>query len=204
MEYKARDFSHLIGMKGFSRQMLENHFTLYQGYVENTNNLLKIFTEADKNPKDPKFADLKRHFGWEWNGMRLHEYYFDNLGGNGQLKQSPLMTAINKQFGNYQSWEQGFKAVGGMRGIGWVALYFDHFANCLCNAWINEHDGGHLAGCSLILIMDVFEHAFMMDYGVKKDGYIAAFMQNVNWGLAAERFQNAQQYKPAEIAASVS
>jgi superoxide dismutase, Fe-Mn family len=197
MEYKAKDFTHLIGMKGFSKQLLENHFKLYEGYVENTNKLLKLFS-GKGDPKDPGFAESRRRFGWEWNGMRLHEYYFDNLGGNGQLKRSSLFTEIQKQFGDFEKWQESFKAVGGMRGIGWAILYLDHFTGSLCNAWINEHDTGHLSGCSPIMIMDVFEHAFMIDYGIKKDGYIAAFIQNANWDLAVDRFQNAQKFQVAE------
>lgn len=198
MEYKAKDFSHLIGMKGFSKQLLENHFELYHGYVENTNKLLKLASEETNDPKDPFFSETKRRFGWEWNGMRLHEYYFDNLGGTGKLKKSTLLENLQKQFGDFQQWQDSFKAVGGMRGIGWAILYFDHFTGLLCNAWINEHDTGHLSGCTPILVMDVFEHAFIIDYGIKKDGYIAAFMQNVNWDLAVDRYQSARKFEPIE------
>src|SRR5262249_44176838 len=150
--YKARDFSHLFGMPGFSRPLLENHFKLYQGYVENTNKLLSLLSDKRKDSKDPEYTELKRHFGWEFNGIRLHEYYFDNLGGNGELKKSDLSRAIDKQFGNFATWESDFKATGGMRGIGWAVLYRDNFTDALFNTWINEHDAGHLSGCSPILV----------------------------------------------------
>ncbi|MGC8595221.1 MAG: superoxide dismutase [Candidatus Kryptoniota bacterium] len=191
MAYTAKDYSKLFGMEGFSRQLLENHFALYQGYVTNTNKLADILSQMHKDGKTgtPEYAELKRRFGWEFNGMRLHEYYFDNLGGKEPLNNnSALYQALEKQFGSYQNWENDFKATGAMRGIGWTILYRDNTNGALYNQWINEHDMGHLAGCSPILVLDVFEHAFMIDYGLKRADYINAFMKNINWKEAADRF----------------
>jgi Fe-Mn family superoxide dismutase len=191
MAYIAKDYSKLIGIEGFSKQLLENHFALYQGYVANTNKLADILSQMHKEGKTgtPEYAELKRRFGWEFNGMRLHEYYFDNLGGKDPLdKNSALYQALERQFGSYQNWENDFKATGTMRGIGWTILYRDNTNGVLYNQWINEHDMGHLAGCSPILVLDVFEHAFMIDYGLKRADYINAFMRNINWKEAADRF----------------
>ena len=196
MAYQAKNYSHLIGMEGFSKQLLENHFTLYQGYVTNTNKVADILSQMLKDGKtgNPEYAELKRRFGWEFNGMRLHEYYFDNLGGKEPLaKGSKLNAAIEQQFGSYANWEADFKASGSMRGIGWTLLYFDGTNGTLYNEWINEHDTGHLAGCTPIVVLDVFEHAFMIDYGLKRGDYIAAFMKNLNWKEAAARFDKAQK-----------
>ncbi len=196
MAYQAKNYSHLIGMEGFSKQLLENHFTLYQGYVTNTNKVADILSQMliDGKTGTPEYAELKRRFGWEFNGMRLHEYYFDNLGGKEPLaKGSKLNAALEKQFGSYANWEADFKAAGSMRGIGWTLLYLDGTNGTLYNEWINEHDMGHLAGCTPIVVLDVFEHAFMIDYGLKRGDYIAAFMKNLNWKEAAARFDKAQK-----------
>lgn len=184
MAYNAKDYSKLLGMEGFSETLLKNHFTLYQGYVTNTNKLLDTLTQMGKEGKTavPEFAELKRRLGWEFNGMRLHEYYFENLGGKGGIdKGGKLHKKISEAFGSYEAWEKEFRAVGAMRGIGWTILYQDKFTGDLVNFWINEHDVGHPAGCTPILILDVFEHAFMIDYGLKRADYIEAFFKNIDW-----------------------
>jgi Fe-Mn family superoxide dismutase len=192
MAYTAKDYSKLLGMGGFSDTLLKNHFTLYQGYVTNTNKLTEILGQMLKEGKTgaPEFAELKRRFGWEFNGMRLHEYYFGNLGGKGGLeKTAKLSKKISDDFDSYENWEKDFKAVGAMRGIGWAVLYQDSLTGKLINFWINEHDVGHPAGCTPILILDVFEHAFMIDYGLKKADYIEAFFKNINWKAAEGRLK---------------
>lgn len=192
MAYNAKDYSKLIGMKGFSEALLKNHFTLYQGYVTNTNKVIEAIEKLakDKQFSTPEFAELKRRLGWEFNGMRLHEYYFENLGGDGILKaDSKLYKKIVEDFGSYENWVAEFKATGAMRGIGWVALYQDLTNGKLINFWINEHDVSHPAGANLILIMDVFEHAFMLDYGLKRADYIEAFFSNINWSEAERRLR---------------
>jgi len=190
--FVARDYSKLIGMSGFSETLLNNHFTLYQGYVKNTNTLDETLTQLRKEGKgaDPGFAELKRRYGWEFNGMRLHECYFDNLGGKEQLNQdSRLAARIRQDFGSFDDWAQDFKSTGAMRGIGWAILYQDLTTGRLQNFWINEHDAGHPACSAPILIMDVFEHAFMTDYGLKRADYISTFFQNIEWGIAEQRLQ---------------
>jgi Fe-Mn family superoxide dismutase len=190
MAYAAKDYSKLIGMEGFSQTLLNNHFTLYQGYVNNTNKLRDALAAMLKEGKTgtPEYAELKRRFGWEFDGMRLHEHYFENLGGKSPLaKGGVLGKMIKASFGSYEAWEADFKATGAMRGIGWVVLYEDEATRGLFNTWINEHDGGHLAGCRPILVMDVFEHAFITDYGLKRADYIAAFLKNIDWKAAESR-----------------
>jgi len=192
MAYSAKDYSRLIGMDGFSETLLKNHFTLYQGYVTNTNKLLDTLEAMLKDGKTgtPEYAELKRRLGWEFNGMRLHEYYFENLGGKGGInKEGRLAKAISENFGSYEAWEKDFKATGTMRGIGWVILYQDLSNGRLINFWINEHDVSHPAGCNPILIMDVFEHAFMIDYGLKRADYIEAFFKNIDWKAVESRLK---------------
>jgi len=190
--YTAKDYSKLIGMEGFSETLLKNHFTLYQGYVTNSNKLLDTLAQMLKEDKvaTPEYAELKRRLGWEFNGMRLHEYYFGNLGGKGAMnKTGPLAKKLAESFGSYEAWEKDFRAVGAMRGIGWTVLYQDLTGNRLINFWINEHDVSHPAGCNPILILDVFEHAFMIDYGLKRADYIAAFFKNIDWANVESRLK---------------
>jgi len=192
MPYTAKDYSKLLGMEGFSETLLKNHFTLYQGYVTNTNKLVDTLGPLLKEGKtgNPEYAEMKRRFGWEFNGMRLHEYYFENLGGKGGIdKAGKLAKKISESFGSYEEWEKDFRGVGAMRGIGWAVLYQDNLSGNLFNCWINEHDGGHLAGCTPILILDVFEHAFMIDYGLKRADYIGAYFKNINWKAAEGRLK---------------
>ena len=192
MAYTAKDFSNIIGMDGISDTLLTNHFTLYQGYVTNTNKLADLLAAMLKEGKTgtPEYSELKRRMGFEFNGMRLHEYYFENVGGKAPLdKSGTLAKKLADAFGSYDAWEQDFRATGAMRGIGWTVLYQDNATGWLFNQWINEHEVGHFAGCSPILVMDVVEHAFITDYGLKRAEYIEAFFKNINWGVVESRLK---------------
>jgi Fe-Mn family superoxide dismutase len=195
MAYEAKNFDALLGMDGLSDNLLKNHFALYQGYVTNTNKLADALSAMLKDGKAgmPEYAELKRRFGWEFNGMRLHEYYFGNMkkGGSAIDVNGALAKRIVGEFGSLGNWEKDFRASGAMRGIGWVVLYYDADAKRLFNCWVNEHDGGHLSGAVPLLVMDVFEHAFMLDYGLKRSDYINAFLSNADWKEAAARFARA-------------
>ena len=190
MAYEAKDYSGLIGMEGFSETLLKNHFTLYQGYVANTNRLMDTLASMLKEGRTgtPEYAELKRRMGFEFDGMRLHEYYFGNLGGSGTLDSSGrLARKLAEDFGSVGDWEKDFRATGAMRGIGWAILYQDNVTGKLFNQWINEHEVGHPAGCIPVLVMDVFEHAFMIDYGLNRAGYIGAFFKNIGWETVESR-----------------
>jgi Fe-Mn family superoxide dismutase len=192
MTYSAGDYAKLIGMPGFSETLLKNHFTLYQGYVTNTNKVLDILEQMLKEGKTatPEYAELKRRIGWEFNGMRLHELYFENLGGNAPLDAGgKLARKMAESFGGVEAWERDFRATGAMRGIGWAVLYQDTVNGRLINFWVNEHDVGHPAGCTPVLIMDIFEHAFMLDYGLKRADYIDAFFSNIDWKPVESRLK---------------
>jgi superoxide dismutase, Fe-Mn family len=191
MAYTAKDYSALIGMPGFSDTLLKNHFTLYQGYVANTGKLLDLLDAMLKDGKagTPEYAELKRRLGWEFNGMRLHELYFENLGATPLAQGGALARTLAAAFGSYDNWEKDFKATGAMRGIGWTVLYQDPANGRVMNFWINEHDTAHPAGCTPLLVMDVFEHAFMLDYGLKRADYITAFFANLNWSAVEARMK---------------
>ena len=193
MSYQAKDFNHLLGTSGFSDALLRNHFTLYQGYVTNFNKLNDILVAMEKEGKfgTPEYAELNRRLGWEWNGMRLHELYFGNMTkSHASLDlSSSLSEQIKNEFGTQELWEKDFKSMGAMRGIGWVILYLDAESSRLFNVWVNEHDVGHFAGCKPLLVMDVFEHAFMLDYGLKRADYVEAFSKAVDWEVVSKRFE---------------
>lgn len=196
MTYEVQKFDHLIGLEGFSEKMLKNHFTLYEGYVANTQKVADAVTALLDTDKagTPEFAEMTRRLGWEFNGMRLHELYFENLmkGGSKLEADSPLGKKIVAEFGSFERWEKHFRAIGAMRGIGWVVLYQDNATGSLYNMWISEHNEGHITGATPILVMDVFEHAYMTDYEIKRADYIQAFMQNICWHVAGARFSAAQ------------
>ena len=200
MEYQSKDFSSLLGMKGFSDEMLEDHFSLYEGYVSNVNELLaKLKTLGDRGELDSsEHAELRRRLGWEFDGMRLHELYFGNLGGDGKAPSGgELAKRLAFSFSSREKWMKEFKAVGEMRGVGWAMLTFDPAGERLLNLWIDEHDVGHAAGCTPLLVMDVWEHAFMTDYRTDRASYIDAFLQNVDWREVERRLFAARN---AEVA----
>lgn len=186
-------------MPGFSDNALNLHFTLYKGYVKNINEILAKLNNfaTSGDVKSIEYAELKRRLGWEFDGMRLHEYYFDNLGGkNTQLDQdSPLYKSLESTFGSFDAWKKDFVGTGSMRGIGWAILYLDQSSGRLINTWINEHDVGHLAGGKPLLIMDVFEHAYLPDYQLDRAKYIEAFFTNINWDIVSKRYADSTHAK---------
>lgn len=196
-EYIAKNYDHLIGnVPGLNDDLLKMHFKLYQGYVAHSNTLLKKLEELNnkKENRTPEFAGLKHMLGWEFDGMLLHEYYFDNLGGKQPLKEdSPLMSKIKEDFGSYDKWKTDYIATGLMRGIGWVISYIEPKEKRLVNVWINEHDLGHLAGGSPLLVMDVFEHAYITEFGLDRAKYIDVFFNNINWNIVEQRFQKSKE-----------
>ncbi len=184
--YTPKDFTALLGTEGFSDTLLTNHFTLYEGYVKNTNALIELLDT--KEVGTPEYSELQRRFGWEWNGMRLHELYFGNITKEtAGLSDGPLKEKLVKTYGSLENWEKNFVGVGAMRGIGWVILVHDTQTDEVFNIWIAEHDGGHLAGTNPLLVLDVFEHAYLTDYGIKRADYLAAFARHIDWQVAERR-----------------
>lgn len=186
--YTAKNFEHLLGTPGFSETLLKNHFTLYEGYVKNTNAFLELL--STKEVGTPEYSELQRRFGWEWNGMRLHELYFENMSkASTELSEGTFKQKLESIYGSVENWKKNFIGVGAMRGIGWALLIYDKKSDELFNVWINEHDLGHFAGTTPLLIMDVFEHAYITDYGIKRADYIEAFMKTIDWSVVKQRFQ---------------
>ncbi len=183
----------LSGLQGISDATLEMHFGLYEGYVKNTNLLNERLSEIRRAGKaagpDPAYAELVRRLGFEYNGMRLHEYYFDNMSSKPEpIGNGALYTALGETFGGFDEWKKDFMAVGGMRGIGWAIAYRDSTNGRITNHWINDHENGHIAGFVPIVVMDVWEHAFIKDYKPAEKGkYIEAFFAYLNWMACESR-----------------
>lgn len=192
--FKARRWD-LSGLNGISDKTLEVHFGLYEGYVKNTN-LLREQIAARSKPKglDPTFAELERRLGFEYNGMRLHELYFDNLTTKpAQMAQGGgLDGSMQHSWGSVEAWREEFAAIGSMRGVGWVVLAQDPWSGNLSNHWIELHQTGNIAGFAPILVMDVWEHAWIYDYKPsERAGYVESFLSNVDWPLCERRLQPA-------------
>jgi len=196
--YQPRQFN-LSGLKGISDQTLEMHFKLYEGYVKETNNLTQRITEFIKDgnvdqEEMPAYSELTRRLGFEYNGMVLHEYYFDNLqmgGGTGDpSKTSEFLKAAEATFGSYDIWKADFVGIGKMRGVGWAICNQNPANGRISNHWITLHETGNVAGFNPILVMDVWEHAFLLDYKpAERPKYIEAFFSNINWNMVEDRLK---------------
>ena len=196
--YKARSFD-LSDLTGISNETLAMHFKLYEGYVTNTNTLNEKIAELMKGgnldaTQTAAFSELRRRYGFEYNGMVLHEYYFENMVKNGTgdpNKDSAFYKAAEESFGSYEVWKNDFIATGKMRGVGWAATYQDPSNGSISNHWINLHETGNVAGYRPILIMDVWEHAWIKDYApADRPKYIEAFFSNINWDVVSGRLGN--------------
>jgi len=201
--YKPRTFD-LSDLKGISNETLATHFKLYEGYVANTNVLNERIAELIKDgnldaTKAAAFSELKRRYGFEYNGMVLHEYYFDNMqkqGTGDAAKDSSFRKIADTSFGSYDIWKADFVSVGKMRGVGWAICYQDPSNGALSNHWISMHEEGNIAGYTPILVMDVWEHAFIKDYApVDRPKYIEAFFSNINWDMVNSRLATAGSAK---------
>jgi Fe-Mn family superoxide dismutase len=194
-DYQVKQFN-LSGLNGISDRMLEMHFKLYEGYVKATNTLLaKIWdfvTEGEVDHEDaPAYSELKRRLGFENNGMVLHEYYFANLksGESGEhAKFSNFRGAATSNFGNYETWKADFVGLGKMRGVGWAICYQDPGCGVLSNHWITLHEVVNVTEVVPILVMDVWEHAYLLDYKpADRPKYIEAFFSNIDWEVVESR-----------------
>jgi len=191
--YEAKDYSQIKGLTAITDIQIEEHLKLYNGYVKRTNALFKKLADIgnEHHQDDSSFQELKRRLGWEFDGMRLHEYYFDQLtpGGSGPLTTgNPFGALVAKQFGSIEAWQEFFMGTAKMPGIGWVVCYHDPVSGMILNAWIEQHHEGHLVGCKPILILDCFEHAFCAYLKPTQRGqYLTDFMANVDWNIVGKR-----------------
>jgi len=199
--YKAKQFN-LSGLNGISDRTMEMHFKLYEGYVTETNKLSEKIAEFLKDGKVdqeemPLYSELKRRLGFEFNGMILHEYYFENLkngGGGDPVRTSSFYEAAEASFGSYATWKADFVGTGKMRGVGWAMCYEQPETGRLSNHWISLHQTGEVTGFNPVLVMDVWEHAFLLDYKpAERPKYIEAFFSNIDWDAAERRLKYAKR-----------
>src|SRR6058998_2719058 len=196
--YKPRDFN-LSNLQGISDETLEMHFKLYEGYVKETNKLNEKIGEFLKGGKVDQeefaeYSELTRRLGFEYNGMVLHEYYFDNLKSGGGVGDpangSEFVKAAESTFGSYDIWKADFVGIGKMRGVGWAICNQNPANGRLSNHWITLHETGNVAGFDPILVMDVWEHAYLLDYKpAERPKYIEAFFSNIAWGTVEDRLE---------------
>lgn len=182
---------------GISADSITEHLKLYAGYVKHANLIISKIEEMSKDSEAHAYAlgELQRRFGFEFDGMRNHEYYFKSLegGAHAPSPESALYTAITEEFGSFEAWLARFKAVALTRGIGWAILSYDKTTGRLLNSWVDEQHLGHLTGLSPILALDVWEHAFVPDYKASgKKAYVEDFFKNLNWSVVEQNFTEAQ------------
>ena len=195
--YTPKKFD-LSGLQGISDNTLAVHFGLYEGYVKNTNLLNDQLAEQVKAGKaagaNPHFAELTRRLGFEYNGMVLHEYYFGNLTKTaGSQPTGTLNETLGAIHGDFESWKKDFSAIGGMRGVGWAIAFYNPQAHRVSNHWITLHEDGNVAGFVPLLVMDVWEHAYLLDYKpAERSKYIDAFFANVDWNVVQKRLDAAR------------
>ncbi len=178
---------------GISSKNIEEHLKLYKAYVNNSNLVLNKISEYEKNGTENAYvlSELHRRFAFEFGGMRNHEYYFSSLvGGGKELREdSNLFQAITKNEVSFSSWLENFKALAMTRGIGWAMLCYDKENNKLLTQWVDEQHIGHLVDTSPVLCLDMWEHAYYLDYiPAEKKKYIEAFFANLNWEVIEENF----------------
>ena len=186
----------LSGLQGISDKTLEIHFGLYEGYVKNANllneQIAEIASQGQAAGTNLHFAEMVRRLGFEYNGMVLHEYYFDNLASKPVGEQpSKLRDRIAADFGSFDNWKKQFSAIGAIRGVGWVILNEDNRDGRLTNHWISLHEEGNIAGFTPVLVMDVWEHAWFLDYKpAQRPTYVESFLANVDWNVVAGRLSS--------------
>jgi len=183
-------------LKGISAKNIEEHLKLYAGYVTHSNLVLEKIKELSQNAEInmPILSGLQKRFGFEYNGMRNHEVYFNSLSGkaNTLTNESEFKKAISNEWGSFEKWLELFKIISTTRGVGWAMLYYDRKENKLLNAWVDEQHFGQLQDCTLLLALDMWEHSFVYDYQPSgKKQYVEDFFVNLNWEVVEENFRNA-------------
>lgn len=181
--------SELFQMDGISRRQIEEHYTLYQGYVNKTNEIRGKLESADLSKANQSFSDfreLKVELSFAWNGVKLHEMYFENLGGKGGQPQGAVMQALEGSFGSFDRYIEDLKA-SGISARGWVITAWDEADGRIYNYIADAHNSYGIWKAIPLVVLDTYEHAYTIDYGVKRPPYIEAFIKNLNWQPVEKR-----------------
>lgn len=191
MNYEAKTFN-FPELDGISKKTMDEHIGLYQGYVKNFNAISALMPEYARDEKNTHaLHELIRRRSFEFGGMRLHELYFPQLEGGAQALDTNggLAKALEKDYQKAEHVIPYMKAIGSMRGPGWAILYWDPSAKQFLAGFSGEQHLGHFVTLPIVLALDVWEHAFILDYGAQGKGkYIDAFFKNLNWGVVEKRF----------------
>lgn len=182
--YQADELKINKDLEGLTLKMVAEHFKLYQGYVKKSNEMQEKIATADKSEANGVFSfigELKRQETFAVNGMKLHEVYFGQLMGDGQPK-GEIVKMIEEDFGSVEKWKEDMVATG-LSARGWAILCFDFRDNRLHNYGSDAHNVGAVWGAIPLVVLDVYEHAYFMDYGVNRKDYLAAFFKNLDWNF---------------------
>jgi Fe-Mn family superoxide dismutase len=199
VKYNARSFGHLRGLDRISDAQLAEHLGLYAGYVSQVNSLTHQLAEMRQERAAAGnglgLAEAARRLSFEYDGMVLHEHYFGNLKPGGDTPPSDrqaLGQALAEAFGSIERWRDEFQAIGALRGVGWVILFQEPATDQLMNYWVGLHQNGVPVGSRPLLVMDVWEHAFMRDYkAAERSEYVKAFFRNIDWPTVDRRHREA-------------
>lgn len=193
-QVKPLKYKSLPGLS--EKQLSEHHSVLYAGYVKKINEInqkMESAPPADANATFSLIRELKLEETFALNAIKLHEGYFDNMGGDGQAKGS-VKDVLSKDFGSFEKWEEQFRALG-IAARGWVVLAYDLEDGKLHNYLCDVHNQGGVWGAIPILILDVYEHAYFLDYGTGRKAYIETFMKTIDWKEVDSRYQKVKGWK---------
>ncbi len=190
MRYEPLTFE-IPTLEGISQETIDNHIGLYQGYVKHVNLIHEKIAAFGSDPENNAFAiaEMQRRLGFEFGGMRNHEYYFAQFeGGSKELLESTLKSKLETQWGSVDAWYREFRRIAMTRGVGWAMLYHDPHTDQFVQTWVDEQHLGQLADLDIILALDMWEHSYLRDYvSADKGKYIDAFFTNLNWEVVAGR-----------------
>lgn len=178
-------------LEGISKQTIDEHIGLYNGYVRHVNLIRDKIAAYSSDPDNNTYAigEMQRRYGFEFGGMRNHEYYFSQFEGGAQaLPEGKLKELLVEQWGSVPTWQAQYQKIAMTRGVGWAMLYIDRQTNQLVQTWVDEQHLGQLADLDIVLALDMWEHSFMLDYPPsQKAKYVDAFFKNLNWEVVAAR-----------------
>jgi Fe-Mn family superoxide dismutase len=190
MTYEPISFD-IPELDGISKESIDMHLGLYTGYVKHVNLIREKIDSysADTDNNGYAIAEMQRRLGFEFGGMRNHEYYFAQFeGGAAELPAGPLKEKIEFQWGTFEVWLERFTQIAMTRGVGWAMLYHDPHTDQLVQTWVDEQHIGQLADVDIVLALDMWEHAYLRDYVSSDKGkYVEAFFKNLNWEVVSNR-----------------
>ena len=189
----AKTFASIRELKGISKRTQEEHYELYKGYIAKTNEIQKKLDTVDRTTANQIFSDLRSlrvDLSFAIGGVKNHEIFFAHLGGKGGQPQNKTLELINRDYPSYDAWLADFKA-SGLAARGWVWLAYDHDLNMLTTVVGDAQNTFPLWNATPILAMDVYEHAYWLDYGRLRAKYIEAFFNNLDWGVVEQNLERA-------------